>query len=61
MIMDLEAKTGLSGAKIASRVGVPATTLNSWKNQETVNPLFSHGVALLDYYVEHCGREIPRL
>ena len=60
MIFNLESKTGLSGARIAKRVGIPATTLNSWKNGE-VDPRFSHGVALLDYYVTHCGTDIPRL
>lgn len=60
MIFDLEKETGLSAAKIAKRAGIPPTTLNSWKNGE-VNPLFSHGVALLDLYVEKVGSEIPRL
>lgn len=60
MIFLLEKKTGLSGAKIARRIGVPPTTLNSWKNVRN-DPLFSHGVKLLDYYVQECGREIPVL
>ena len=59
MIRDLERRTGLSNARIANRIGVPPSTLNSWKNNPSVDPLFTHGVALLDYYVEHCGREIP--
>jgi len=59
LVFSLERKTGLSDAQIASRIGVPPSTLNSWKNGNVREPKFSHGLAAVELYVEHCGRQIP--
>lgn len=60
MILDIQKATGQSNAATARRIGLRPTTLNNIKNRNH-DPLFSHGVVLLDYYVSVCGREIPRL
>jgi len=59
MIFDLE-RADLRLSQIARRTGIPPSTLSSWKNG-VVDPSFSKGVALLDFYVQHCGTNIPRL
>lgn len=46
LIFDLM-KAGLSGAKIAERIGVRPTTLNSLKNGSTQQPVWSTGDALI--------------
>lgn len=60
MIFAMQKKTGLRAYQLAARIGVADSTFNTWKNRQ-VEPLFSHGVALLDFYVKHVGPEIPTL
>lgn len=60
LIFDLM-KAGLSGAKIAERLGIPATTLNALKNGSTQQPIWSTGNALIQLHAryENAGL-IPR-
>lgn len=55
----LEQTTGLKGAQIARRLGVPPSTYNSLKNGVSRDPSFSLGLSVIEFYVDHCGREIP--
>ena len=59
LVILIRRKTGLSDAQIARRIGVPASTLNSWKNGNVKEPKFSRGLAAVELYVEHCGRQVP--
>jgi hypothetical protein len=52
--------TGLPDYRIAQKVGMAPGTLSSLKNASR-DPLYSHGVALLDLYVKEVGREVPVL
>ena len=58
-ILRLEQQTGLKGAQIARKINVPPTTYNSWRNGVSRDPGFHRGLALIELYVNHCGREIP--
>lgn len=56
----LEKATGLKGAQIARKINIPPSTYNSLKNGLSRDPGFHKGLALIELYVDHCGREIPR-
>ena len=60
-ILRLEQSTGLKGAQIARRIGVPPSTYNAWKNGISRDPGFFRGLQIVEMYVDHCGRELPRL